>query len=66
MQKTLFHHLVKGYTYKFCEYLHVRYTSKLMIYGFLNFFCVSEGGHPPERANQRFSQRFLSVFASWL
>jgi hypothetical protein len=48
MQKTLFHHLVEGYTYKSCEYL-LRYTSKLMIYGFLNFFCVSEGGPPETR-----------------
>jgi hypothetical protein len=30
----------------------LRYTSKLMIYGFLNFFCVSEGGPPESRAQK--------------
>jgi hypothetical protein len=28
------------------------YTSKLMIYGFFNFFCVSEGGPPESRARK--------------
>jgi hypothetical protein len=28
------------------------YTSKLMIYGFLNFFCVSEGGPLESRAQK--------------
>jgi hypothetical protein len=41
MQKTLVSSFSQGfYTYKSYEYLK-RYTSKLMIYGFLNFFCVS-------------------------
>jgi hypothetical protein len=54
MQKTLFHHLVnnKGYTYKSCEYLY-DIISKLMIYGFLNFFWRFGRIGPPESLAQK-------------